>query len=83
MYCSTIVFRIYGLVCGVVLILFIIFNFYNITEGKFSTELGEEVDPRNAMQGEVLAPHGVPSSGFRHTPREEEEEEYAGIVTVN
>ena len=63
-------FRIYGLVCGVVLILFVIFNFYNISEGKFSTDLPEDIDPRNvAMQGEHLAPHGVPSSGYKPRPR--------------
>jgi hypothetical protein len=38
---------VYGLVCGVVLVLFFVLNFYNISEGKFTTDLPEELDPRN------------------------------------
>ena len=44
---STMVFRIYGLVCAGMLVLFTLVNFYNMKEGGFSTELGEDVDPRN------------------------------------
>jgi hypothetical protein len=38
---------VYGLVCGVVLVLFFVLNFYNISEGKFTTDLPEDLDPRN------------------------------------
>ena len=41
------VFRIYGLVCAGMLVLFTLVNFYNMKEGGFSTELGEDIDPRN------------------------------------
>ena len=44
---TAIIFRIYGLVCAVVLVLFTLVNFYNMKEGGFKTELGEDVDPRN------------------------------------
>ena len=44
---SKIIFRIYGLVCAVVLVLFTLVNFYNMKEGGFKTDLGEDVDPRN------------------------------------
>ena len=44
---STMVFRIYGLVCAGMLVLFTLVNFYNMKEGGFSTELGEDIDPRN------------------------------------
>jgi len=61
---TKIIFRIYGLVCAVVLVLFTLVNFYNMKEGGFKTELGEDVDPRNVMEAEHLAPHGVPG-GFK------------------
>lgn len=68
-YGTTIIFRVYGLICGVVLVLFFVLNFYNISEGKFTTDLPEELDPRNAeAQQEYLAPHGVPSSGYKPKP---------------
>jgi len=85
-YGTSVVFRVYGVICGVVLVLFTIFNFYNITEGKFSTELGEDIDPRNVMGGEHLAPHGVPSSGYKPRPRSRrpsEEEEATPFSDVN
>jgi hypothetical protein len=44
---TTLIFRVYGLVCGVVLVLFFVLNFYNISEGKFTTDLPEDLDPRN------------------------------------
>ena len=47
---STTVFRMYGLVCAAMLVLFTLVNFYNMKEGGFSTELGEDVDPRNVRQ---------------------------------
>ena len=62
------VFRIYGLVCAGMLVLFTLVNFYNMKEGGFSTELGEDIDPRNVMESEHLAPHGVPG-GFKPMPR--------------
>ena len=65
---STMVFRIYGLVCAGMLVLFTLVNFYNMKEGGFSTELGEDIDPRNVMESEHLAPHGVPG-GFKPMPR--------------
>ena len=78
------VFRIYGLVCAGMLVLFTLVNFYNMKEGGFSTELGEDIDPRNVrilqsrdhqanipcqvMESEHLAPHGVPG-GFKPMAR--------------
>ena len=44
---TKIIFRIYGLVCAVVLVLFTLINFYNMKEGGFKTDLGEDVDPKN------------------------------------
>ena len=41
------VFRMYGLVCAGMLVLFTLVNFYNMKEGGFSTDLGEDIDPRN------------------------------------
>jgi MFS family permease len=61
---TKIIFRIYGLVCAVVLVLFTLVNFYNMKEGGFKTDLGEDVDPRNVLEAEHLAPHGVPG-GFK------------------
>ena len=65
---STMVFRMYGLVCAGMLVLFTLVNFYNMKEGGFSTELGEDIDPRNVMESEHLAPHGVPG-GFKPMSR--------------
>ena len=81
---STTVFRMYGLVCAAMLVLFTLVNFYNMKEGGFSTELGEDIDPRNVsilksryhqvnilcqvMESEHLAPHGVPG-GFKPMAR--------------
>ena len=41
------IFRIYGAVCGVVAMIFTAINFYSLKEGKFTSDLGEEIDPRN------------------------------------
>jgi len=60
------IFRIYGAVCGVVALIFTAINFYSLKEGKFTSDLGEEIDPRNVMESEPLGPHGVPSSAFKH-----------------
>ena len=65
---STMVFRMYGLVCAVMLVIFTVVNFFNMKEGGFSTELGEDIDPRNVMESEHLAPHGVPG-GFKAMAR--------------
>jgi hypothetical protein len=62
------VFRVYGLVCGVVFVLFTGINFFNMKEGGFQKDLAEDVDPRNVMEAEHLAPHGVPGSGM-HKPK--------------
>ena len=35
------------MVCAVVLVLFTLINFYNMKEGGFKTDLGEDVDPKN------------------------------------
>lgn len=65
---TTLIFRIYGLVCGVLLLLFIGINFYNMKEGGFKSDLSETDDPRHVLEAEHLAPHGVPGSGL-HKPR--------------
>ena len=44
---TKIIFRIYGCVCGVVMIIFTAINFFSLKEGKFTSDLGEEIDPRN------------------------------------
>ena len=41
------VFRAYGVVCAVFLVLFILVNFYNRSEGSFSSDLGDDMDPKN------------------------------------
>jgi len=62
---TVLVFRIYGLVCAVFLILFILVNFYNRSEGKLSADLPDDVDPRKlAEESAHLAPHGVPGGGM-------------------
>ena len=47
---TKIIFRIYGGVCGVVALLFTAINFYSLKEGKFTSDLGEEIDPRNVSR---------------------------------
>ncbi|XP_023322863.1 major facilitator superfamily domain-containing protein 6 [Eurytemora carolleeae] len=74
-YGTGLIFLSYALVCAVVLVIFLIFNFYNISEGKFSTELGEDVDPRNVMKGDYLEPHGIPLSGYKLKSRRNSETE--------
>ena len=75
------VFRMYGLVCAVMLVIFTVVNFFNMKEGGFSTELGEDIDPRNVMESEHLAPHGVPG-GFKPMvrSRRNSQEETQGVV---
>lgn len=46
---TVLVFRIYGLVCAIVLILFVLVNFFNRNEGSFSADLPDDIDPRNVM----------------------------------
>jgi len=41
------VFRAYGLVCLVFLVVFVVVNFYNRDEGGLSSDLPDDVDPRN------------------------------------
>ena len=59
------VFRIYGLVCAGMLVLFTLVNFYNMKEGGFSTELGEDIDPRNVriLQSREYQDDNIPCSG--------------------
>ena len=64
------VFRVYGVVCAVVLLLFVLVNFYNRNEGSFTIALPDELDPKNmAQEATHLEPHGVPSSGRLGMPR--------------
>ena len=51
---TVLVFRIYGLVCAVFLILFILVNFYNRSEGKLSADLPDDVDPRKVSRTNLL-----------------------------
>ena len=75
------VFRMYGLVCAVMLVIFTVVNFFNMKEGGFSTELGEDIDPRNVMESEHLAPHGVPG-GFKPMARSRRNsQEEQGVVS--
>jgi len=64
-YGTKMVFRVYGGICGVVMILFTAINFFSLKEGRFTSDLGEEIDPRNVMESEPLGPHGVPSSAHK------------------
>ena len=47
---TKIIFRIYGCICGVVMIIFTAINFFSLKEGKFTSDLGEEIDPRNVRK---------------------------------
>ena len=40
------VFQIYAVVCGVILVLFILVNFYNRNEGGISADLPDSLDPK-------------------------------------
>merc|ERR1712012_1363852 len=82
---TKIIFRIYGLVCAVVLVLFTLINFYNMKEGGFKTDLGEDVDPKNVLEAEHLAPHGVPG-GFKPralSRRNSQEEQQEAVAQQN
>ena len=53
-YGTILVFRIYGLVCAVFLVLFVLVNFYNRNEGGIMADLPDDVDPRNvSLMGEI------------------------------
>jgi hypothetical protein len=47
---TKLIFRYYGCVCGVVMILFTAINFYSLKEGRFTSDLGEDVDPKNVRK---------------------------------
>lgn len=49
-YGTVLVFRIYGLVCAVFLLLFILVNFFNRNEGSFSADLPDDIDPKNVNE---------------------------------
>ncbi len=49
-YGTVMVFRVYGGVCGVFLILFVLVNFYNRNEGGITSDLPDDVDPRNVKK---------------------------------
>ena len=44
------IFRVYGVVCAVFLVLFVLVNFYNRGEGSFSSELSDEMDPKHVSR---------------------------------
>ena len=48
------VFRMYGLVCAVMLVIFTVVNFFNMKEGGFSTELGRHSAPWAYAKGEPV-----------------------------
>ncbi|GJQ77082.1 hypothetical protein Trydic_g23653 [Trypoxylus dichotomus] len=59
---STVTFRGYGLICLLVLAVFIFINFYRVDQG-FVSDLPQTEDPRQvAEETSHLAPHGVPSN---------------------
>ena len=41
------VFRVYGCVCAVFLVLFLLVNLYNRSEGSFSADMEDHMDPKN------------------------------------
>lgn len=59
-YGTVLVFRVYGVVCAVFLVLFVLVNIYNRNEGGSSSD---DVDPRTlAEESAHMAPHGVPGA---------------------
>lgn len=59
---STATFRGYGLICLVVLGIFVFINFYRVDQG-FVSDIPTTEDPRQvAEETSHLAPHGVPSN---------------------
>ncbi|GBP47232.1 Major facilitator superfamily domain-containing protein 6 [Eumeta japonica] len=59
-YGTTATFAGYGLLCGVMLAVFVFINFFSA--GRFVTELPPTEDPHRVAETGVLAPHGVPSN---------------------
>ncbi|KAL6257414.1 hypothetical protein P5V15_010986 [Pogonomyrmex californicus] len=62
-YGTTATFRAYGLICIVVLAIFVFINFYRKDTG-FVSELPQTEDPRQVAEATHLAPHGVPSNAI-------------------
>lgn len=69
-YGTVMIFRVYGLICAVVFVLFFLVNFYNFSEGGLRKDLPDDMDPKAMMEeGGYLAPHGVPGSKFTASRR--------------
>ncbi|XP_025155037.1 major facilitator superfamily domain-containing protein 6 isoform X2 [Harpegnathos saltator] len=62
-YGTTTTFRAYGLICIVVLAIFVFINFYRKDTG-FVSELPQTEDPHQVAEATHLAPHGVPSNAI-------------------
>lgn len=62
-YGTTNVFRTYGLICIIVLAVFVFINFYRKDTG-FVSELPQTEDPHQVAEATHLAPHGVPSNAI-------------------
>lgn len=60
---TTATFRAYGLICVVVLAIFVFINFYRKDTG-FVSELPQTEDPHQVAEATHLAPHGVPSNAI-------------------
>jgi len=60
---TTATFRAYGLICIIVLAIFVFINFYRKDTG-FVSELPQTEDPRQVAEATHLAPHGVPSNAI-------------------
>ncbi|XP_076678331.1 major facilitator superfamily domain-containing protein 6 jef isoform X3 [Andrena cerasifolii] len=62
-YGTTATFRAYGLICLVVLGVFVFINFYRKDTG-FVSDLPQTEDPHQVAEATHLAPHGVPSNAI-------------------
>lgn len=62
-YGTTATFRAYGLICIIVLAVFVFINFYRKDTG-FVSELPPTEDPHQVAEVTHLAPHGVPSNAI-------------------
>ncbi|XP_018313683.1 major facilitator superfamily domain-containing protein 6 isoform X1 [Mycetomoellerius zeteki] len=62
-YGTTATFRAYGLICIIVLAVFVFINFYRKDTG-FVSELPQTEDPHQVAEATHLAPHGVPSNAI-------------------
>lgn len=60
---TTATFRAYGLICIIVLAVFVFINFYRKDTG-FVSELPQTEDPHQVAEATHLAPHGVPSNAI-------------------